>query len=175
MPEDIGKRLLAKGFIKEETESLLVCNIRNYKPNLATPDEVECKKATSKQAFRESLEIQGTEFSLDVDEQIDQYWTKYKNDKNCTIYVVYLQGRPVASARIDFTTDSIFAGIWAGTTLTEHRGKGYYQILLNYRIHEAKQRGRQYMTIDALQTSRPIVEKHGFEFITSITPYVYRP
>jgi len=31
------------------------------------------------------------------------------------------------------------------------------------------------MAIDALPTSRPIVEKQGFEFITSITPYIYRP
>lgn len=89
--------------------------------------------------------------------------------------VVYLQDKPVASARINFTLDSIFAGIWAGTTLKEYRGKGYYQILLNYRIDEAKQRGLQYVAIDALPTSRPIVEKHGFEFITSITPYIYRP
>lgn len=175
MPKDIGEKLLAKGFIAEETESLLVCDIRNYQVNLTTPDGVECKKATSKQMFREYFDIQSTEFPLDIDEQVNQHWTEYKNDKNCSIYVVYLQDKPVASARINFTPDSIFAGIWAGTTLKEHRGKGYYQILLNYRIDEAKQRGRQYMAIDALPTSRPIVEKHGFEFITSITPYIYRP
>lgn len=175
LPKDIGKKLLAQGFVKEETESLLVCDIRNYQINLTTPDEVACKKATSKQMFRAYLDIQSTEFPLDIDEQVDQHWEKYKNDKNCSIYVVYLQDRPVASARINFTPDSIFAGIWAGTTLKEHRGKGYYQILLNYRIDEAKQRGLQYMAIDALPTSRPIVEKHGFEFITSITPYIYRP
>lgn len=175
MPTDIGKRLRAKGFIKEDVESLLVCDIRNYQIDLTTPDGVVCKKATSEQMFREYLEVQSTEFPLDIDEEVNQHWTKYKNDKNCTIYVVYLQGKPVASARINFTPDSIFAGIWAGTTLKEYRGKGYYQMLLNYRIDEAKQRGRQYMAIDALPSSRPIVEKHGFEFITSITPYIYRP
>lgn len=175
LPKDIGKKLLAKGFIKEDVESLLVCDIRNYQVNLITPNGVECQKATSKQMFREYLDIQNTEFPLDVDEKINQHWREYKDDKNCTIYVVYLQGSPVASARINFTPDSMFAGIWAGTTLKEHRGKGYYQILLNYRINEAKQRGRQYIAIDALPTSRPIVEKNGFKFITSITPYIYRP
>ncbi|MEN6668759.1 GNAT family N-acetyltransferase [Psychrobacter sp. B38] len=175
LPTDIGKRLLATGFVEEETPSLLVCDIGNYQIDLTTPDEVECKKAISKQMFREYLEIQSTEFPLDIDEEVNQHWTKYENDKNCTIYVVYRQGKPVASARINFTPDSIFAGIWAGTTLKEYTGKGYYQILLNYRIDEAKQRGRQYIAIDALPTSRPIVEKHGFKFITSITTYIYRP
>lgn len=174
-PSDIGDRLLTKGFVKEETGSLLIRDIDDYQPNLAMPSEVECKRVTSKQMFRESYEVQNTEFPLAVDEQVDCYWPTYQDDENYTVYLVYESGKPVASARIDFTPNSPFAGMWAGTTLKEHRGKGYYKTLLEYRIHEAKQRGYRYVIIDALQISRPIVEKHGFKFITFTTPYVYTP
>ncbi|MFC5079754.1 hypothetical protein ACFPCW_18830 [Vibrio thalassae] len=42
------------------------------------------------------------------------------------------------------------------------RGKGFYSQLLNKRIAEAKSRGMKYLTIDASDMSKPIVEKRGF-------------
>lgn len=175
LPEDIGERLVAYGFTAEQSESFMARDIRDYHPNLTTPDGVKCRAVTSKQMFRDAFNIQNTEFPLDVNEHVEDYWSKYQADKNCTIYVVYEGNKPVSSARLDLTPDSIFAGMWAGTTLKEFRGKGHYQVLLNYRIHEAKLTGYQYMTIDALGTSRPIVEKHGFELITTTTPYIFTP
>ncbi len=172
-PADIGKRLLTKGFVADDTESFLVRSIQDYQPELTLPNGVTCKSVISKQMFRDSFEIQNTEFPFDVNEHVEKYWEKFGLDDNSTIYNVYENGKPVSTARVDFTPNSPFAGLYAGTTLTPYRGKGYYQLLLNYRIAEAKRRGRNYITIDALETSRPIVEKHGFQFITTTTPYVF--
>lgn len=174
-PDNIGDILLKKGFVAEETESFLVRKIDDYQPILSLPKGVVCQSVTTKQMFRDAFEIQNSEFPLNVDDHVEQYWHKFQHDDNCSTYVVYEDDKPVSSARIEFTPNSMFAGLYGGTTLKNYREKGYYQILLNYRIAEAKQRGREYVTIDALETSRPIVQKHGFQLITTTTPYIFSP
>ncbi len=63
-----------------------------------------------------------------------------------SIYVVYVDDQPVTSAWIIFNGSSPFAGIWGGSTIEAFRGNGYYSLLLNKRIEEAKSRGVKYLT-----------------------------
>ena len=99
--------------------------------------------------------------------------SKVDAPKEISIYVIYENSRPVSSSWIVHNGSSPFAGIWGGSTLKEYRGKGYYQALLHKRINDAKKRGKEYLTIDASDKSRPIVEKHGFELVDKTTPYIY--
>lgn len=173
-PHNIGERLTKKGFVADVTENFMVRDMSDYVPNLELPDGIRCEKATTQDMFRDVARIQATEFPIDVDEWVTRFWQAHQaNPHQTSLYVIYDNGVAVSSARVDFTEGSLFAGLWGGTTLEEYRGRGYYQMLLNYRIDEAKKRGRQYMTIDALETSRPIVAKHGFEWLTTTTPYVF--
>ena len=96
---------------------------------------------------------------------------KEQSPDSVSIYVVYVNGQPVTSAWLTFTGSSPFAGIWGGSTIKEFRGNGYYSLLLNKRIAEAKLKGVKYLIIDASDMSKPIVSKRGFEVVATTTGY----
>jgi GNAT superfamily N-acetyltransferase len=91
-----------------------------------------------------------------------------------SVYVAYVDGKPVSSAWMYFTPHSQFASLWGGSTLPEFRKRGLYSALLEARIVEARQRGIRFLTIDAMSMSRPIVAKFGFQILTHATGCVWK-
>jgi predicted acetyltransferase len=73
---------------------------------------------------------------------------------------------PACSAWIRFHPPTQFASLWGGSTLPAYRKHGLYTAVLAVRAQEARRRGYRFLTIDASPMSRPIVEKHGFQFLT---------
>jgi predicted aspartyl protease/GNAT superfamily N-acetyltransferase len=74
---------------------------------------------------------------------------------------------------VTYSPDNSFAGLWGGSTLPEHRGRGLYRALVAARLAEARARpGVRFATVDALPTSRPILERLGFRRLTETRPYV---
>lgn len=89
------------------------------------------------------------------------------------LYVAYVDGRPAACARASFSPGSPFCGLWGGATLPEFRNRGLYMALVGARVQEAARRGARFVTIDAAPTSRPILEKRGFQHLANTYPCVY--
>jgi GNAT superfamily N-acetyltransferase len=90
--------------------------------------------------------------------------------------VVAMAGdEPVSAARIEFVSGTDFAGLWGGGTVPAWRGKGIFKALVAYRAGLAAARGYRYLQVDALPTSRPILQRLGFEPVASTTPYVFTP
>ena len=92
-----------------------------------------------------------------------------------SVYVAYVDGVPASCARASYPRGSVFAGMWAGATVPAYRKQGLYQALVATRVQEARARGYRYMTIDALPTSRPIVERLGFKLLTFTHPLEWHP
>ena len=55
-----------------------------------------------------------------------------------------------------------FAGLFGGVTLPEFRGRGLYRATVARRAELARERGYRWLYVDALPTSRPILERLGF-------------
>jgi GNAT superfamily N-acetyltransferase len=66
-----------------------------------------------------------------------------------------------------------FAGLWGGGTDARWRGRGIYRALVAHRARAALDRGYRYLQVDASDQSRPILERLGFETLSTTTPYVY--
>ncbi len=81
----------------------------------------------------------------------------------------------VSSARIEFVPGTDFAGLWGGGTVPGWRSKGIFRALVAYRAGLAAARGYRYLQVDAMPTSRPILQRLGFEPVASTTPYVFTP
>ncbi|MDB5321582.1 MAG: acetyltransferase [Phycisphaerales bacterium] len=90
-------------------------------------------------------------------------------------YVAYAGEEPVGVGRLYTHPESAFAGLYGGGTLVAHRGRGFYRALVAARARDAIARGARYLQVDALPTSRPILERLGFEHLTDTWPCEWRP
>ena len=174
-PSDLGTRLAAHGLAAEAPEALLVLEIEAAPACLLQPISHDIRRITDPSRLEEIDRIQAGVWG----ESDPNYISALRDDLNqdpghVTIYIAYADGVPVAYARITYHDHSQFAGLWGGSTLKEHRGRGFYTSLLALRLQEARRRGVQFLTLDASPMSRPIVEKHGFQFLTLTQPFKWR-
>ena len=93
---------------------------------------------------------------------------------NSVAVVVRVDAEAVSGGRVDFEKHGMFAGLFGGVTLPEYRGRGFYRATVAKRAEIARERGYRYLYVDALPTSRPILERLGFVQLTTTTPYVPR-
>jgi GNAT superfamily N-acetyltransferase len=87
-----------------------------------------------------------------------------------SIYISYQGEQPASAAWIFFHAGSSFASLWGGSTLPQFRNQGHYSLLLAARAQKARARGFTLLTVDASPMSRPILEKHGFQYLATSTP-----
>lgn len=91
-------------------------------------------------------------------------------------FVAYSDQKPIGFGRVTGSPQSIFAGLWGGSVLPEFRGRGVYRALLSARIqHARKLDSLRYLRVDALPSSRPILEKYGFKRLASTWPADWPP
>jgi GNAT superfamily N-acetyltransferase len=86
--------------------------------------------------------------------------------------VAFVDGEPVSGGRVDLDPGVDFAGLFGGATLEEHRGRGLYRATVARRAELAREGGYRWLYVDALPTSRPILERLGFSKLTATTPFV---
>jgi GNAT superfamily N-acetyltransferase len=91
-------------------------------------------------------------------------------------YVAYSEsGEPVSTGRLYLHPDSWFGGLYGGATAPAFRGRGFYKALVAARARDAAASGARYLSVDALPTSRPILERLGFQWITDTWPCEWSP
>jgi hypothetical protein len=90
-------------------------------------------------------------------------------------YIAYDGSTPVSSGRLYTHPDSWFAGLYGGGTLPAFRRRGHYRALVAARAADALASGAKYLQVDALPTSRPILERLGFQHLSDTWPCTWRP
>jgi hypothetical protein len=89
-------------------------------------------------------------------------------------YIAFDNDIPAAIGRLYTRSKSMFGGLYGGGTLTAHRKRGLYRALVAFRARDAAQFGVRYLLVDALPTSRPILESLGFCYLTGTWPCTLR-
>ena len=171
LPADIGERLVAAGFGLEEPETFMVLRLSDYRPGAAMPAGLEIQRATDLSVIEDYVVVANAVFGGDESWRIGPFSSRL-GDPTLAVYVAYADGNPVCSGRLEMPMGKSFASIWGGGTLQDFRGKGIYRALVDIRAREAIRRGFRYLTVDARDTSRPILEKLGFVPLTHIRDYV---
>jgi len=85
-------------------------------------------------------------------------------------YIAYHGDEPVSAGRLYTHPDSQFAAFYGGGTRPGFRGRGFYRALVAARARDAMAAGARYLQVDALPTSRPILERLGFQWLTDTWP-----
>lgn len=150
-PAGIARQLLAAGLVPEEQETVLVAEAASI-----APTDVEVISAPD--AYVElAAQMFGRRFSL---------------PREAVAVVALVDGEPVSGGRVDLEQGKDFAGLFGGFTLPRFRGRGLYRATVSERARIAREHGHRWLFVDALPTSRPILERLGFERLTTTTPYV---
>jgi GNAT superfamily N-acetyltransferase len=170
-PPDLVDRLRRRGFEIGDPEALLVLDLttgpaaldRSLPPSVVRitgPGEIEAVVALENAVWETDHQQMGERLKRDLQEHPEML----------SIYLSY-QGQELASAAwIYYHAGSSFASLWGGSTLPQFRSQGHYTLLLAARAQEARARGFSLLTVDASPMSRPILEKHGFQYLANSTP-----
>jgi GNAT superfamily N-acetyltransferase len=89
-------------------------------------------------------------------------------------YIAYVGTEPASVGRLYTHPDSCFAGLYGGGTRPSFRGRGLYRAVVAARARDAIADGARYLIVDALPSSRPILERLGFEWLTDTWPCDWR-
>jgi GNAT superfamily N-acetyltransferase len=175
-PPDLLARLAGHGFEIGAMEAVLVHDLANPPtwvrqadgPKVVRVDDLEqvalfCQLAA--QIFEKDYALTGRELTA----ALAAGSTQHRG------YIIYDRDEPVSVGRLYTHPQSAFAGLYGGGTLKSHRGQGFYRALVAARARDALALGARYLQVDALPTSRPILERLGFERVTDTWPCDWRP
>jgi ribosomal protein S18 acetylase RimI-like enzyme len=179
-PPDLGERLLAAGFVADDTEALMVADAGQIAGSAgadgALPDGVRLVRVTDEAGLDAVTEVHEGAFGA-ADPKLRSELSRQLRDSPDTLAVVVAMAgdEPVSTARVSFGAGTDFAGLWGGGTLPQWRGRGIYRALVGYRARLAVARGYRYLQVDALPESRSILERLGFACLAETTPYLWSP
>ena len=165
-PPDLKARLDHRGFDVEEPEAIMVLDMEGAAVVLHQPVGHRVERVMAAEGPEDVTKIEEAVWGEDqtrlksyLAECLERYPTQM------SVFVAYLEGNPASTGWIYYPRSSRFASLWGGSTLEQFRGRGLYAALLAVRVQEAKEKGVEYLTVDASPMSRPILEKYGFETI----------
>jgi len=175
-PADLPRRLEAAGLEPGEQEAVLVAEIAALDLDAAPPEGVELRVVADAGDVAAFVEAAERGFDGESHEGVGRMLLRaLEREPPTDVGVVALAGgTPVGASRISFDAGSDFAGLWGGATVPEWRGRGLYRATVALRGRLARERGYRYLQVDALPTSRPILERLGFVQLTTTTPYTPR-
>lgn len=182
LPADLDERLLRHGFVQEERETVMALDLWNESrpAPLSRPSElqptphIDIRKVTGPEGLREVARLEEAIWQHPFDWiEIELGAELLLPDEPTVIYLATLDGAPAAAAWMRFYEGTDFAALFGGSTLPEYRNRGLYTALLHARASEATRRGYRFLTVDAGEMSRPILEKRGFIALTTAIAYKY--
>ena len=175
-PPDLPQRLRAAGFAPEEEETVVIAAVADLTAVPELPDDVSLREVTRRDDLDRIETLGAAAFGTRHDGVADMLEAEVEADPAALAIVVAEAGAEVVCAGwVRFEGETEFATLWGGGTLPAWRRRGIYRALVAYRARLAAERGFRYLEVDALSTSRPILERLGFTPVTTTTPYLWSP
>ncbi|MGW5241076.1 GNAT family N-acetyltransferase [Monashia sp. NPDC004114] len=177
-PADLGARLLAAGFVKEDDEALILGEAAPLAAQEITlPPGVVVRAADSFEDFVRMREMSETVWGDDhswVTESLYPDWVARPGTMDVVVVEESREGPVLCAARGEYDSSG-FVGLWGGSTLPEWRGKGLYRATLLHRARLGLERGKEYVRVDASPDSEPILRRLGLHRVATTVPYVFDP
>jgi len=170
-PADLLERLRRQGFIVGPKEAVVVLDLRHAPAWIDEPpgcEVVRVRTAEQVGLFRDAAaEIFGKDYGVTAG-QLERAIAA--GSRQHVGYLAMIDGAAASVGRLYTHPDSAFGGLYGGGTRTPFRGRGLYRALVAARARDAREWGAKYLIVDALPTSRPILERLGFERVTNTWP-----
>ncbi len=164
---DLQEAMREAGFEARPQETFLALDIEETAPPYDPPAGVEVRRVSDRAGIADLLAVSAAAFGRDEPWRLDAFAERL-GDPTLAMYVAYDNGKPVSSGRLELAPGKAFAGLYGGGTMPAQQGRGVYRALVAARIDEARRQGHRYATVDARETSRPILERLGFKPLATI-------
>ncbi|GAB2610354.1 GNAT family N-acetyltransferase [Kribbella endophytica] len=180
-PADLGERLVRHGFVAEDPETLILGDVETILQRpLTLPSKVVIRDVDEAADFHRIAVLTDTLWNNGlerIEEQLAGEARMFPDRLVVSVVENALdQGGPVlTSGWIRFHPGTGFASLWGGGTLPEWRRRGLYSAMLVHRARIARERGYEYLRVDASPDSSPILQKLGLHAVTTTTPYTWTP
>jgi ribosomal protein S18 acetylase RimI-like enzyme len=181
-PADLGERLVRARFTQEDPETLILGEVDRIlaRPS-ALPSKVRLREADGPDDYHRIGVLTDTLWHSGLERIVDRLAGEARMfPDRLSVFLVEdalkgPDGPAVSAAWIRFHPGTGFASLWGGGTLPEWRRQGIYSALLAHRARLAKERGYEFLRVDASEDSRPILQKLGLYGVTVTTPYEWTP
>ena len=177
LPADLPERLLAAGFVPEETETVVIARVADIAGEPIVPEGVSLREVTSRADFERIQALEEAVWGEDNSWLPDMLEAERAVDPDALAVVVAeasdSDNTVVCAAWIRFEQATEFGTFWGGSTLPDWRRRGIYRATVAYRANLAAARNLRYLETDASDDSRPVLERLGFVPVTTTTPYVF--
>jgi hypothetical protein len=170
LPPDLLSRLQRQGLVAGATEAVMIYDLSNGPPpcaiddcvvtRIARPDQIEHYRRVAEEAL-------GKDYSFTCAQLADGL---ARGSTQHLGYVACIGAEPVSIGRLYTHPLSAFGGLFGGTTRAAFRGRGFYRAVVAARAADAIELGARYLLVDALPTSRPIIQRLGFQHLTDTIP-----
>jgi GNAT superfamily N-acetyltransferase len=177
-PADITDRLAAAGLRAEPVETLLVAEIADLDLPVATPDGLRMAVVDDPAGVATMLRVHDDVFGSGTTHPSVIEGVREALDlrpRPIEAVLAWADSEAVSAGRVEFHEGTDFASLWGGGTLPGWRGRGVFRALVGARAELARDRGFRYLQVDAMPTSRPILERMGFHPLAETTPWVRAP
>jgi GNAT superfamily N-acetyltransferase len=173
-PRNLESILEQEGFVADEPETVVVLELTGRSIGGPAPPGVEIRQVTDGRGAQDAAAANEAAFGPEHRSTSFRYEDIIR-DPTQSLFVAYSDRRPIASGRLEMLPKRSFASLWGGGTAPEHRHRGVYRALVAARAGVARSRGYRFLTVDARETSRPILERLGFTPLTTTRGWVLRP
>jgi len=174
-PVDLLDRLQRHGFEIGPMEAVLVYDLAHPAEWITRNDanvvqridriaDVEVFRKVAEQVFQKNYAFTASQLSTAVTAGSTQHRG----------YIAYAADHPASIGRLYTHPKSRFGGLYGGGTLPAFRGHGLYRAVVAARARDAIAFGARYLIVDALPTSRPILERLGFVWVADTWPCEWR-
>lgn len=175
VPASLESELAACDFEADAPETLMVSDLTLGDDFSSGPPQCQIRHVASAADVDTYVAVTERAFGTKSPTSALAFATRFLRDEPETIgYLVTCAGRAVGVGRLDLPHGRSFASIWSGGTDPDFRQRGFYRALVLLRARVARDRGYRYLTVDARETSRPILERLGFRALTTVTAWHWR-
>ena len=169
-PPNLSAALAAAGFQEEDVETFLVLDMQAISAAAEPPLGFTVREVKDSAGIADLMAVSAAAFGR------EGHWSEAQVDAligrlghpSLAAFVAYDGGVPVSSGRLELAPGKAFASLYGGGTRPDYQGRGVYRALVAARAAEARRRGHRFLTVDARETSRPILERIGFQPLTKI-------
>jgi GNAT superfamily N-acetyltransferase len=175
-PADLPSHLIAAGFVPEDQETVMIGLAEQMAVEPVLPEGVTLRQVQQRDDFERIAAMESQVWGTDLGWMAADLATRVQAaPDDIDVLTAEADGTVVSAAWLVLKPGTAFAGLWAGSTLPDWRGRGIYRALVARRAQLALARGVSYLQVDASDDSRPILARLGFQAVTTTTPYVWTP